>query len=262
MAELAGIFEFAGRKNEDGVKFVTENEMIAKSISKKFLELFAKDIKYSKIGKSHQFLLDWNEYNEEIYNISNWETTARPCCSASYIKGAFLGGGSVTDPEKGYHLEFDTRYEEEAKRLTCVLEDTGVVSKYTVRNGVYPVYIKECEKVAGILSAMGAPNGALELFSVQVEKEMRNAINRRANFETANTDKTILASSKHIVAIQKIREAGEWGKLPETLQEIGKLREEFPEISLKELGEKTNPPIGKSGVNHRLNRIIKFSQNL
>lgn len=262
MAELAGIFEFAGRKNDDGVRFVTENKIIADNILKKFSELFGKEIEYIKNGRNHQFLLDMEKYNDEIYNISNWEATAKQCCNASYIKGAFLGGGSVTNPEKGYHLEFDTKYEDEAKRLTHILKSIGVFSKYTIRNGVYPVYIKECERVAGVLSTMGAPNGALEMFSVQVEKEMRNTINRRANFETANTDKTILASSKHIVAIQRIKDAGAWSKLPETLREIGALREEFPDISLKDLGEKINPPLGKSGVNHRLNRIIEFSKNL
>lgn len=183
------------------------------------------------------------------------------CCRASYVRGAFLGGGSVTDPQKGYHLEFNTKNEEFAKELMEVLKEDGFASKMTYRKGYYVVYVKGSSEIADILGYMGAPRFAFEMFNVQAEKEMRNDINRRVNCENANTNKAAKASSKHLFAIKKIRDAKKWDKLPDVLKEIAILREKYPEDSLKELGERTEPPIGKSGVNHRLNRILEIAEN-
>ena len=173
-----------------------------------------------------------------------------------------MGCGSAADPSRNYHLEFSVRDKAEAEFLKELITDAGFSAKITERKGNYVLYMKGCEDIADILGYIGAPMAALILFEVQVEKEMRNNVNRRVNCENANTDKMAKAASKHIFAIEKIKEYKKWDKLPEVLREIGELRIEYPEDSLKELGEKLEPPIGKSGVNHRLNRILRISEEL
>ena len=255
---LSGVFEFAGKKNGDEIRFVTENEYVADYIADAVYD--GESVKYVKGARDCRFFL--NSGGDIMNKITAWEENASACCMRSYVRGAFLGGGSVTDPKSAYHLEFVTRFDEQAKKLAEILNGSSIAAKITRRKGLYTVYIKECEAIADALGFMGAHSGGLELYSVQVEKELRNRINRRVNCETANTEKTARAASKQIVAIKKIKDAGKWGTLSETLREIGELRAENPDISLKELGDMTNPPIGKSGVNHRLDRLIKFAESL
>lgn len=259
VSELSGIFEYAGKYEDGGAKFTTENDAVAKRIVKNIYDNFGDLTQYKESSRANRFFLD----NVKVIDtISRWEERAQSCCYNSYIRGAFLGSGSVTDPEKSYHLEFDTRYKLQAKKLTEMLEHDRIYAKNTHRKDTYIVYIKESEKIAEILGHIGASGGAFELFSVQIERGMRNDINRRVNCENANADKTAKAASRQLEAIRKIKTAGKWGKLTETLSEIGNLRERYPEAGLKELGEMTAPKIGKSGVNHRLNRIIKIAQDL
>ena len=255
---LSGVFEFAGKKDGGEIRFATENEYVADYITDAVYD--GASVRYVKSARDCRFFLDTS--GDVMEKITAWEKSASACCKRSYVRGAFLGGGSVTDPNSAYHLEFVTRYDEQAQKLAGLLNDSGIAAKITRRKSMYTVYIKECEAIADALGLMGAHGGGLELYSVQVEKELRNRINRRVNCETANTVKTTRAASKQIAAIKKIKDAGKWGALPETLREIGELRAENPDVSLKELGEMANPPIGKSGVNHRLDRLIKFADSL
>ncbi|MBQ8301616.1 MAG: DNA-binding protein WhiA [Clostridia bacterium] len=263
MYELTGALMFGGSVDEENIKFTTENENAANRIAEDIASYFGIETDVQSMSKVVRIDID------DIYQVENIaggisENGDIPfsCCRAAFVRGAFLGGGSVTDPQKGYHLEFDTKDEKQALRLMQFLEKDGFSSKITNRKGYYVVYIKGSEEIADILGYMGASQGAFELFSVQIEKEVRNDVNRRLNFENANADKAAMASSKHRVAIKKIKDAKKLDKLPDVLREIAELREEYPEDSLKELGEKTNPPIGKSGVNHRLNRILEIADNL
>ena len=255
---LSGVFEFAGKINGGEIRFVTENEYVADYAADAVYD--GASVRYVKSARDCRFFLDCA--SDLMKKITAWEGGASAGCKRSYVRGAFLGGGSVTDPKSAYHLEFVTRYNEQAEKLAEILNESGIAAKITRRKSLYTVYIKECEAIADALGLMGAPNGGLELYSVQVEKDLRNRINRRVNCETANTDKTARAASKQIAAIKKIKDAGKWSTLPETLKEMGDLRAENPDVSLKELGEMANPPIGKSGVNHRLDRLIKFAENL
>lgn len=261
--EAGGALGFGGSVGETEIKFATEKSFAAERVQKSILTAFGINLPIA--GTSRVFRINTDDVHQ-VENITDGISQAGgipfSCCRASFVRGAFLGGGSVTDPQKEYHMEFDTRSRENAERLQSFLEYDGFSSKITSRKGYYVVYIKGSEEIADILGYMGAPQGALELFSIQIEKEMRNTINRRVNCENANTNKAAKASSKHLYAISRIKKAKKWNKLPDVLKEIGELREEYPEDSLKELGEKTNPPIGKSGVNHRLNRILEFAENL
>lgn len=259
-AELAGMLRFAGSAADDKIKFTTENEAVFERLRENLRECFGMEIS-GENGTKHRFMTD---NADEIENITEGMagSVRLSCCRSAYVRGAFLGAGSVSDPEKSYHLEFDTKNRKEAEFLREVLEKEGFSAKLTYRKGYDVVYVKECDTIAGILGFMGAGKSALELFTVQIEKEVRNSINRRVNCDTANADKSARASSKHIYAIKKLKSSPQWVKLPDVLKEIAELRLEYPEDSLKELGEKTNPPIGKSGVNHRLNRILSIAETL
>ncbi len=261
--ELAGALAFGGSVSESRVKFATENESAAARILKDISVSFGIEAKAERASKATRINID------DIYQVENIAdgiplVGGMPfsCCRASFVRGAFLGGGSVTNPQKGYHLEFNTKNEEQANRLKEILSEDGFASKITRRKGYYVTYIKGSEEIADIIGYMGAANFAFEMFNIQAEKEMRNSVNRRVNCENANTNKAAKASSKHLHAIKTIKDAKKWDKLPDALKEIAALREEYPEDSLKELGEKTNPPIGKSGVNHRLNRILEFADSI
>ena len=178
------------------------------------------------------------------------------------MRGAFLGGGSVGGPKREYHMEFDTRSEQGALELIEMLGELGVKAKKTVRKGREIVYIKESGNIADVLGYMSDGRAGLEILSAQVEKEMKNSIVRQVNCDSANLNKQARASSRQIAAIKKIKAARKWQSMPEVLREMGELRLRYPDISMEELGKMTGQGIGKSGVNHRLSRIIEYAESL
>lgn len=183
------------------------------------------------------------------------------CCKEAFIRGSFLGGGSIIHPEKNYHMEFVTRTAPLADKLSEILDFYGMSAGMTVRKDSFVVYIKECEAIAELLGFMGAAQAMMTMLNVKIEKEVRNNVNRQVNCDNANLDKITLASSTHCSAIRKLIADGRLDTMPNTLREIALLRMENPDASLKELGEMLNPPIGKSGVNHRLKRILDLENH-
>ncbi|MCM8710156.1 DNA-binding protein WhiA [Clostridium sp. SYSU_GA19001] len=180
----------------------------------------------------------------------------------AYIRGAFLGGGSVSNPEKTYHLEFVTHNSEYAEQLSSLINTFGLVSKVIQRKGSFIVYIKEGEQIIDLLNIIGAHTSLLELENVRIMKEMRNNVNRLVNCETANLSKTVNAAVRQVESIKLIQKEIGLQRLPKNLREIAEVRLAYPDESLKELGELLNPPVGKSGVNHRLRKIEKIAEEL
>ncbi|HBM81903.1 MAG: DNA-binding protein WhiA [Clostridiales bacterium] len=180
----------------------------------------------------------------------------------AYIRGAFLGGGSLTNPEKTYHLEFVNHTREHARSLSKIINSFGLSSKVIQRKSNYVVYIKEGEQIVDLLNIIGAHRSLLNLENVRIYKEMRNNVNRLVNCETANLNKTVNASVRQIENIKLIGRTIGIKKLPRNLSEIAEARLNHPDCSLKELGEMLDPPIGKSGVNHRLRKIEEIAEEL
>lgn len=180
----------------------------------------------------------------------------------AYIRGAFLGGGSISNPEKTYHLEFVTHNLDYAEQLSHLINSYGLFSKVIQRKGSYVVYIKEGEQIIDLLNIVGAHTSLLELENVRIMKEMRNNVNRLVNCETANLSKTVNAAVRQVESIRLIEREIGFQRLPKNLREIAELRLSFPDESLKELGELLQPPVGKSGVNHRLRKIEKIAEEL
>lgn len=180
----------------------------------------------------------------------------------AYIRGAFLGGGSVSNPEKTYHLEFVTHSEEYAISLSKVINKFKLKSKVIQRKNSYIVYLKEADQIVDLLNIIGAYSSLLELENIRIMKEMRNNVNRLVNCETANLSKTVNAAVRQVESIKLIQSQIGLKRLPKNLREIAELRLNYPDESLKDLGAMLDPPVGKSGVNHRLRKIEKIASEL
>jgi len=262
IAETAGILRFGGVFSPEEIRFVTESFGVASRLHHNIIDEFGITTSFVSNAKTLGLSIENKFDTENIYLRLSSDIAPFECCESAYIRGAFLGSGSVSNPEKGYHLEFSTKNKNEALFLQQLLAKKGFGAKMVHRKSYDIVYLKEYEQIADLLGLMGDSGDAFELFSIQIEKEMRNNVNRRVNCENANADKVARACSKHLYAINKIKAAKMWESLPQTLQEIGNLREQYPEDGLKALGERLTPTIGKSGVNHRLERILEFANNL
>lgn len=180
----------------------------------------------------------------------------------AYIRGTFLGGGSISNPEKTYHLEFVTHDFDYAQELSGLINSFGLTSKVIQRKNSFIIYLKEGEQIVDLLNIIGAHNSLLELENIRIMKEMRNNVNRLVNCETANLSKTVNAAVRQVESIKLIQKEIGLNRLPQNLREIAELRLNHPDESLKDLGEMLSPPIGKSGVNHRLRRIEKIADEL
>lgn len=202
----------------------------------------------------------------EISLRINHANLENECCASAFLRGAFLSCGTVTDPRKEYHLEFVVPFMNLARDLSGLIGEVyelDLQPGQLKRKGSYVVYIKGSERVADLLTFIGAGNAAMELMQAKMLKEVRNNVNRKTNFETANLDKTALAAAAQMLAIEKILNSpGGVAALPEELQELAMLRYRNPEKSLRELGETLSEPLSRSGINHRLQRIMDISGEL
>ena len=192
-------------------------------------------------------------------NRANLECEA---CAHAYLRGAFLACGAVTDPNADYHMEFSLPYFNLSRDLLALLREVGFGAKEVQRKGSYIVYIKESEQIEDCLTFMGATNASLELMNVKIVKDIRNKANRITNCESANIDKTVAAAAVQLEAVKRIQSTCGLGALPEELRELAELRLDNPELSLRELGELLSVPLSRSGVNHRLKRIVAFADKL
>jgi cell division protein WhiA len=184
------------------------------------------------------------------------------CCKRAFIRGAFLSSGSISDPKKAYHLEIVLSDNDKAEQLKEMIQTFLIDAKIVKRKRNYVVYIKEGSQIVDLLNVMEAHVALMDLENVRILKEMRNSINRQVNCEAANISKTVAAASKQIDDIIYIRDNFGFGDLADGLEDIARLRIEYPEASLKELGAMLLPPIGKSGVNHRLRKLSMIADQL
>lgn len=178
------------------------------------------------------------------------------------IRGAFMGAGSINNPDNKYHLEIVLSSKESLDLLINLLKKLGVSAKKMEIEGRYSLYIKEGEEISKFLALIEANKAVLKFEDIRIQKEMRGKVNRIVNCETANLNKTINASVEQISAIEKIKQKGKFSKLDDNLKEIANLRLENPNTSLVELGKLLKKPIGKSGVNYRLKKIMEIAKEL
>ena len=268
LAEISAILNFCSHVEEGvegpgSVRMHTENLAVAR----KYFTLLRKTFNIDMNVSVRQNRKPRGNRSYEV--VSNADMTAvrhvliqQPCCRRAYIRGAFLASGSVSDPEKGYHFEIVCAGKTKAEQLCEMLESFGVEAKITLRKHSYILYVKEGSQIADILNVMEAHVGLMKFENIRILKEMRNSVNRQVNCETANLNKTVSAAVKQIEDIQYIQNTIGFEQLPENLAEIARLRLEQPGMSLKELGQMLIPPVGKSGVNHRLRKLSFIAEEL
>lgn len=184
------------------------------------------------------------------------------CCRLSFLRGAFLAGGSITDPSKGYHMELITGHYNVSREAYAILLELGYRPGELSRSGNYINYFKHSEAIENLLTAIGAPVAAMDIMSAKVEKEITNKVNRRMNCDEANLDKVVNAAQDQLAAIRRLEESGALSGLSEKLREAARLRTENPELSLQQLAELTNPPLSKSSLHHRLKKIMEMAEHV
>lgn len=207
-------------------------------------------------------LLDEHGEVSENFSVVKNLIIQNPCCRRSFLRGAFLAAGSISDPEKFYHFEIVCASLDKAEQLQAIIATFSIDAKIVVRKKYYVVYIKEGSQIVDMLGVMEAQVALMDLENIRILKEMRNSVNRQVNCETANINKTVSAAVKQLADISYIRDTVGLDDLPEALFEIAQVRLESPDATLKELGEMLEPPVGKSGVNHRLRKISMIAETL
>ena len=214
-----------------------------------------------KVLQAVKLINSQGEIGENLSLIRN-VVLQNACCRRAFIRGAFLAAGSISAPEKFYHFEIVCPTEPKAEQLKNIIATFDIEAKIVPRTKYYVVYIKEGSQIVDILNVMEAPVSLMELENIRIVKEMRGSVNRQVNCETANINKTVSAAVKQIEDIRFIQSVAGLSGLPESLQEMARIRLERPEATLKELGEALEPPVGKSGVNHRLRKLSLVAEEL
>lgn len=239
--------------------------MVKKSNSLKknnlYMVVITEDMGVRELLKETGILKDDEDILSLDYRIDR-KLLSTEQCKRTYIRGAFIGGGSISNPEKTYHLEFVTHNLEYAEDLSKLINEFGLNSKVIQRKSSFIVYLKEGEQIIDLLNIIGAHTSLLELENIRIMKEMRNNVNRLVNCETANLSKTVNAAVRQVESIKLIQREIGLARLPKNLRDVAELRLNYPDESLKELGEMLDPPVGKSGINHRLRKIEKIAEEL
>ena len=196
-----------------------------------------------------------------VYNLSEGFANFYNRYPAAFLRGAFLAGGSVTDPAKGYHIELTTTHQSVAREgYTLIFEVLGFNPKSAKRGGGQVLYLKQSDLISDFLTYLGAPVAAMGIIEARLEKELNNRVNRRCNCDDANTSKTVEAAQEQLNAIRILQEQGRYNSLPAKLQEAAVARLENPESSLTELAAMMQPPISKPAMNHRLQKLVQKAQ--
>ena len=204
-------------------------------------------------------LIDSKGVLHDLRDTVNSLILKQSCCQRAFLRGAFLCIGSMSDPEKSYHLEMVCDNIFQAEQIKDILLMFELDAKIVTRKKHFVVYLKEGSNIVDFLNVCEAHVALMELENLRIVKEMRNSINRRVNCETANIAKTVSAATKQIEDIIFIRDFIGFSKLPDSLREMAQVRLDYPEAALKELGQYLDPPVGKSGVNHRLRKLCEIA---
>lgn len=262
LAELSALIAFECRVHSAD----SENESLKEKYQLLIHKLFEANGEFG-VGDERKILEAVKMWDEEKNRPHPTDTVngillQQSCCKRAFLRGAFLAAGSMSDPNKAYHFEIVCRTEAQANQLRDVINSFGMDAKIVARKKYQVVYLKEGSQIVDILNIMEAHVALMNLENVRILKEMRNSVNRKVNCETANISKTVNAAVQQLRDIEYIRETAGLDSLPENLKAVALLRLEYPDAPLKELGTYLNPPVGKSGVNHRLRKISEIAEDL
>ena len=275
VAEGCGVLLYASTFSAGEVRIVTENDEFAARLPRLFQKAFGvkfDELPEEKKGGKLVLRITREDKLDAIWRALGYDRRAHfalhlnfalleeECCRAAFLRGAFLSGGSVTDPQKRYHLELATSHVQAGREVEALLRDMGFEPKNVMRQGSFVTYFKSSEHIADLLTLIGAPGRALEIVSAKIEKEMRNTVNRRVNCDAANLDKTVMAAYEQVEAFTRLTESGAIGELPVKLQEVAVARLLQPELTLSELAATFDPPLTKSCLNHRIRKLMEIAR--
>ena len=278
LAEAFGILLYCNSFTPDNIKIITESRDFAQFLPKLFkrafnltfdvfpsmespgkliFQIFDED-KIADIMASFGF-----DQNDTLALHVNLPIVEEDCCKAAFLRGAFLAGGSVTDPEKGYHMELTTTHASVSREtLALIREITAINPKSAQRNGAHVLYFKQSDLICDYLTFLGAPIAAMGIMEAKLEKELNNKVNRRCNCDDANTSKVVEAAQEQLSAIRALKEKGLYEKLPPKLHQAAVARENNPESALSELAGMMDPPITKPAMNHRLKKLVQMAREV
>ena len=276
MAESYGVLLFCNQFSPQEIRIVTECAPFAARLPRLFYKAFGvefnqKPDRLDKPGKLIFAIHDaaalrciWDTFGyQQATSVAlhiNFGLLEEDCDRVSFFRGAFLVGGSVTDPNKRYHLELATSHYHVNRELQALLPESGLLPKETTRKANYITYFKQSEAIEDFLTTIGAPVAAMEIMSAKVEKHLRNGVNRRYNCDVANLDKSVEAAMEQIQMLRRLEESAGLDSLPDKLRETALLRMEHPELSLSQLAELCHPPVTKSCLNHRLRKLMELAK--
>lgn len=279
LAELAALVQFCGHIEEDGSLLVqSENPLVIR----KCFTLLKKTFKIKAVAKSQMQTQNYRLFvtGEDAFRVlealkicdtaghlmmrhlTDPVLIKNSCCKRAYLRGCYMAVGSMSDPYKSYHLELVCGLQAQAEQLLKILHDFSLDAKMIVRKKYYVVYMKEGENIADFLNITEAHKALMEFENTRIYKGMRNMVNRKVNCEAANITKTVNAATRQVEDIRLIREKRGLEGLPEPLRQMAYVRLENPQASLGELGKLLDPPVGKSGVNHRLRKLGELAKEL
>lgn len=273
IAEAYGILLYCNLFTIDEIRIVSSSAALAERLPKLFKKAFGLGFDpepAAKIRGKRTFSITDKEGLGRIMEAFGYDAKGilahhinlgvleESCCKAAFLRGAFLAGGSITDPAKSYHLELVTDHYNVSRETYALLLELGFSPKDATRGGNYIIYFKQSEAIEDLFTLLGAPVSAMEIMSAKVEKDMRNAVNRRVNCDSANADKVVSAAQEQLDAIRKIEKTTGLQSLPEKLREAALLRIANPAASLSDLAALSIPPVSKSCINHRLRRLTEL----
>ena len=274
LAECYGILLYCNTFSKQEIRIVTENRDFAARLPRLFRKTFGLEFDLlppeDQAGKltfviSSRDKLDtvFSAYGQEHPSMAlhvNFAVLENDCCRQSFVRGAFLAGGSVTDPDKRYHLELVTGHLKVSDETRSLLQELGFDLMDAHRGGSRILYLKQSDRIVDFLTMIGAPLCAMKIIQAKMEKEVRNGVNRRVNCDTANLSKAVDAAQEQLSAIRLLRERGQFEQLPQKLRDTALLREAHPEATLSELAAMVDPPVSKPALSHRMKTIIEKSR--
>lgn len=275
-AEAYGVLLYGNTFSPTEVRLITESADFAARLPRLFQRAFG--LKFDRLpeeerGKLIFGITDRSKLDRIINQLGydprqnlvlhvNFGLLEDECCRTAFLRGAFLAGGSVTDPEKRYHLELDTGHAQASREVATLLTEMDFLPHSVRRGGSSVIYFKQSEHIEDLLTTIGAPAAAMDIMTAKVDKEIRNGANRAMNCDMANVNKTIDAALEQKNAIQRLQENGRLERLPEKLRQTALLRLQYPEMSLSQLAEKCDPPVTKSCMNHRMRKLLEEAKKL
>ena len=277
-AEAYGVLLYCNTFNTQEIRIITENPDFAARLPRLFKRAF--DLRFDRVPEesgSHGKLVFQISDPEKLdlivnqlgYDLRqnlvlhvNFGILEDDCCRTAFLRGAFLAGGSVTDPEKRYHLELTTSHVQASREMSALLVEMGFTPRNVMRGGNSVTYFKQCEHIEDLLTTIGAPAAAVEMMTTKLEKELVNNANRAMNCDMANVNKTLDAAMEQCEAIEILQDAGRLDFLPKQIKETALLRLQHPELSLAQLAERCTPPVTKSCINHRMRKLMEIARDL